>query len=79
MKGVLMKQLLVVLALLAASPPALAHAGDHHHFDLWAALSHLLTQPFHVAMIVAAVGAGVFLAARYRRGKVTKVAAEDKE
>jgi hypothetical protein len=78
MKGVLMKHLFAVFALFAASSPALAHAGDHHHFDLWAALSHLATQPFHIVMIAGAVGTGIFLAARYRRSKAVKVDLKDK-
>lgn len=74
-----MKYLFAVSTLFVAATPALAHAGDHHHFDLWAALSHLVTQPFHIVMIATAVVAGIFLAARRWQGKAVKVDAKEKE
>ena len=62
-----MKRPIALFIMLAVTSPAFAQAGDHHGFDLWAALAHLLTQPFHVAMLVVAFGAGLLLAGFVRR------------
>lgn len=74
-----MKHLFAAFSLLAPTSPALAHAGDHHHFDLWAAIAHLATQPFHVAMIVAALGVGILLARRRRSSKATSIDMREQE
>lgn len=72
-----MKFSVFALVSFALSSPALAHAGDHQHFDLLAALKHLVSEPFHVALILAAVAA-VLLVVRHRRRKAVKVKAVGK-
>jgi len=53
---------LVTLTSLLASGSALAHSGEHVVSDFMAAMWHLLTEPFHLGMIAAAlvVGIGAF-------------------
>lgn len=72
-----MKFSVFALVSFALSSPALAHAGDHQHFDLLAALKHLVSEPFHVALVVAAVAAA-FLVMRLRRRQVVKMKAVGK-
>ncbi|WP_417672061.1 hypothetical protein [Roseibium sp.] len=40
---------------LVAAQPAFAHAGDHAHVDLTAAFAHVMTSPFHSAIVVAGI------------------------
>jgi hypothetical protein len=53
---------LVTLTSLLASGSALAHSGEHVVSGFMAAMWHLLTEPFHLGMIAAAlvVGIGAF-------------------
>jgi hydrogenase/urease accessory protein HupE len=62
------KIVLATAGLIAASVPAFAHADDHQ-LGVVESLMHLLTEPDHLALIVAAVlAAGVFgLVVRKRR------------
>jgi len=45
--------------------PSIAHAhpGDHHG-SLWATISHLLSEPDHLALLFFAVAGGIWLALR---------------
>lgn len=56
-----MKGLLTLTSLLA-SGSALAHSGEHVVSGFTDAVSHMLTEPFHLGMIAAAlvVGIGAF-------------------
>lgn len=72
-----MKFSVFALVSFTLSSPVLAHAGDHQHFDLMAALRHLVSEPFHVALVVAAVAAAL-LGVRVRRRKSVKVKAAGK-
>lgn len=51
---------------LFAPTAALAHVGDHSQ-GFWATLTHLLTQPDHIAMALGALALGYVLI-RARKG-----------
>ncbi|MEX0959601.1 MAG: hypothetical protein WDZ63_09975 [Burkholderiales bacterium] len=51
---------------LATSVPALAHPGEHHAGVL-GTLWHLVADPFHLTLIVAAVACATVAAIRQRR------------
>jgi hydrogenase/urease accessory protein HupE len=61
-----------VLALpgLLASGAVLAHPGHDTApaMGFWQGLEHLLTQPDHLGMLLAALGIGVFAVRAWRRG-----------
>ena len=59
------------LLLLLVATPALAHPGAHHG-TLLDAVAHLLREPDHVALLAAAVVAGVLGARMYRRRSHTR-------
>jgi len=50
---------LVTLTSVFASGASLAHSGEHSVTSIMAALAHMLTEPFHLGMIAAAVIAGI--------------------
>jgi ABC-type thiamin/hydroxymethylpyrimidine transport system permease subunit len=50
---------LLTLTSLLAAGSALAHSGEHVVSGFTAAVSHLLTEPFHLGMIAAALVAGI--------------------
>ena len=56
---------LMLIAISAISTGANAHAGHHEH-SFFNAIQHMLTSPFHLLGIAAAVGVGVWL---FRRQK----------
>ena len=74
-----MKFTVFALVSFTLSSPVLAHAGDHQHFDLMAALKHLVSEPFHIALILVALGAAVFGVARYKHRKTVDVKASGKK
>jgi hypothetical protein len=51
---------------LFAPTSALAHPGDHGVFSPWAMLAHLVSEPDHIALIVAVAVAGFVLVVRSR-------------
>lgn len=50
---------LVALTSLLASGASLAHSGEHAVSSITAALVHMVSEPFHLGMIAAAVIAGI--------------------
>ena len=65
-----MKKIIIATGILAAtSGAALAHPGDHA-FSMINSLIHLLTEPDHLAMVVAAVGVAAFAFYKFKRKSV---------
>ncbi|MEO1112366.1 MAG: hypothetical protein AAFY05_08540 [Pseudomonadota bacterium] len=69
-----MKHLITTAALTALASPALAHPGDHHDVSGWSeAVQHLLSSPFHLALVAGAIVLGFGLlrvrAAKRQAGK----------
>ena len=60
---------LVALTSLLASGASLAHSGEHSVNSFMAAISHLLTEPFHLGMIAAALIAGVGAFVMWKKSK----------
>jgi hypothetical protein len=55
-----MKPFLTMTFLAASSLPAFAHAGAHDDLgSIASAMAHLLESPFHVALVLAGLGAAV--------------------
>jgi hypothetical protein len=50
---------LVTLTSVFASSASLAHSGEHSVTSIMAALAHMLTEPFHLGMMAAAVIAAI--------------------
>ena len=63
----------LVLPGLLAAGTALAHPGHDTApaMGFWQGLEHLLTQPDHLGLLVAALGVGVFALRAWRRGSRT--------
>ncbi|WP_306144001.1 hypothetical protein [Roseibium sp. MMSF_3412] len=54
-----MKHLVTATALSLIASPALAHPGDHHEVSGWSeAVQHLLSSPFHLALVAGAIVLG---------------------
>jgi len=60
---------LLTLTSLLASGSALAHAGEHVVSGFTAALSHMLTEPFHLGMIAAALVVGIVAFRMWKKSK----------
>ena len=63
-----MKRILTTMAFLSPSA-ALAHPGEHARLSVGAFLTHLVSEPDHVALIVAALAVPVLVARRFRARK----------
>lgn len=64
-----MIRLFSFLALTAVSTPAFAHAGSHEHLTGWAAaVQHLVSSPFHGAMLLAGAACAAFVLSKLQKG-----------
>ncbi|WP_269582103.1 hypothetical protein [Roseibium sp. Sym1] len=67
-----MKPFLTLIFLAASSLPAFAHAGAHDDLGgIASAMAHLLGSPFHVALVLAGLGAAVAAGLVLRRSRAT--------
>lgn len=72
--------LLAVAGTMAGAAPAWAHPGHVTHGGPWHTLTHALSSPYHVAVLVAVVVVGVAWAVAVRspsRVRRTEVGADD--
>ena len=54
-----MNRIILACLFTAISAPALAHPGEHHDVSGWSeAVQHLVTSPFHVALLAGSLAAG---------------------
>jgi hypothetical protein len=62
---------LVAMMIAAAASPALAHPGPHNEMSLTQLARHVLSDPYHIPNVAAAVGFGLACAAYgvYRMGQ----------
>jgi len=60
---------LLTLTSLLASGSALAHSGEHVVSGFAAAVSHMLTEPFHLGMIAAALVLGIVAFRIWKKSK----------